>query len=525
VAAQRRTLDHGETAVSDTVPAAPLRRGLTRVEETFANVVRSVAGRLGVVSRLRWLQPPVVTVELHAERRSPDPLDQLSRQFDEVCATAVDVHQIAAALEAGGLNDRIALEQYARPDVFSLAAELHHRVPMRTRGRNGTSATTEPGPSASALIMRGPIYLIPALFFIGAGDVVQGRGVQWIALTALPLAWVWNQGLSVFIHRLMGSRDIAGASRMARRSLVAGTTLVTLIAWPVAEVVFGNGWLCLLAGAQTAYLIASATLLTFSRDRLLVLVLAPGAIVALMSLLTGAIPEILYVVSAFATVGAVVAALTWITRGFADEPFPVPSAPEVKTAGVHALLGGVWAALIALAGYAMAADPAMLTLVSLAAAPMVLAMGVAEWQLVRLRSGARRLLAGTSRPAHFAERARRAFLNALRTYSASVLAIAGVLALANGSFGPIDGSQLLLSIAFVFLGCATFAGLLLVSMGRAVFAVVASGIAVVATTGLIAVARTWVVDPAVAYGLGCLVLFLALAVATLRTTTRAVVYR
>jgi hypothetical protein len=77
----------------------------------------------------------------------------------------------------------------------------------------------------------------------------------------------------------------------------------------------------------------------------------------------------------------------------------------------------------------------------------------------------------------------------------------------------------------VFLGCATFAGLSLVSMGRAVFAVVTSGIAVVATTGLIAVARTWVVDPAVAYGLGCLVLFLALAVATLRTTTRAVVYR
>jgi hypothetical protein len=466
-----------------------------------------------------------VNVELLAERRSRDPVDLLSREFDEVCTTAIDAYQIAAALEAQGLNDRIARERYSKRDIFSLAAELHHRVPLRARaGEASPVAEGTPAPPVSALIMRGPIYLVPALFFIGAGDWVRRDGVAWIALTALLLAWVWNQGLGVLTHRLIGRMDPNGARRMARWSLATGTLIVTLVAWPIAHMVFRSDWLGLFAGAQTAYLIASAALLTFNHDRLLVMVLAPGAAMALASFLTDAVSAELVLVAALMTVAAVVAAMVWATRASTQEPFPIPSRYEVRVAAIHAILGGTWAMLIALSAIATS-GPARLTALSIAAAPMVLTMGVAEWQLVALRRRAHRLLAGTGDPAEFARLARRAFLQGLSVFAVSILAITVLEVPFAKRLDLLAGNQILLSVAFVFLGCATFAGLLLVSVDRAGIAVGASGIALAATAGLVMFASTGVTDPAIAYGFGCLALCLSLTVAALRTTSQAVVHR
>ena len=105
-----------------------------------------------------------MTVELVRERRSGEPMNRLSRRVDGACRRALDAHEIAASLEAEGLNDRIAQERFAHPDIFSLADELHQRVPPQpvialAEGPQPTTAA----PRTSALVMRGPVYLLPIL--------------------------------------------------------------------------------------------------------------------------------------------------------------------------------------------------------------------------------------------------------------------------------------------------------------------------------------------------------------------------
>lgn len=476
------------------------------------------------VRLLPWLTRRVMAVEVLPERRSTHPLDRLSRQFDVVCTTAIDVHQIAAALEAEGVNDRVAQERYGQPDVFTLATALHQRVPLR--GGNGDDdPSSEAHPSVATLALRGPIYLVPVLFFAAAPGLARHDGLLWMSLATLLAAWMWNQGFGVFVHRRLGRHDRNGAARVARRSLIAGTASVTAIAGTIAVVIFGSGWLGFFAGAQTAYLIGSATLLVFDADRLLLIALAPGAGLSILALTAGLVPEGSVVAAACWTAVTVALTAGWVTRAGRDEPFPLLSSFEIRTAGVHALLGGSWGLLIALAGYAAAPGSAILTTVSFAAFPMVLTMGIAESQLIRMRRDTRRLLAGTGEPAHFARQARRALLRAMRTYVSSLLAAAALVTLVSDRLGVMQGRQLQLSVAFVFLGMATFAGLLLVSMGRARAALVGSVLGMAGIALLIALARGGMADPGIAYSFGCLLLSAGLLAMTVGTAGRAVVHR
>ena len=83
-------------------------------------------------ARVELSRPDALVRALISERRSGDAVDALSREMNDACTRAVSHHQIAALLEAEGLNDRIVRERYARPSVFALAAELYERVPLRS---------------------------------------------------------------------------------------------------------------------------------------------------------------------------------------------------------------------------------------------------------------------------------------------------------------------------------------------------------------------------------------------------------
>jgi hypothetical protein len=187
---------------------------------------------------------------------------------------------------------------------------------------------------------------------------------------------------------------------------------------------------------------------------------------------------------------------------------------------------------IALAGLAVATAPGLLTRVSIAAAPMVLTMGVAEWWLHQLRRDARLLLAGTSEPAVFAGLSRHAFASGLLSYWASIAAATVAAVVIAHRLGQLDPRQTLLSIAFVFLGCGLFAGLALVSMGRVGLPLAASACALLATACLIAIGRIGVMDGpiadlagSIAYLEGCLALCLVLTGRAFRNISEVVVHR
>ncbi|RAJ71485.1 hypothetical protein K378_00305 [Streptomyces sp. Amel2xB2] len=76
-----------------------------------------------------------------------DPVRELMHRNRELCVRAVDPLEIAAALEAQGVTDRVAA-RYRHRDVFALAEELFARAP-RAEGRSVDASAPAPGGPAA----------------------------------------------------------------------------------------------------------------------------------------------------------------------------------------------------------------------------------------------------------------------------------------------------------------------------------------------------------------------------------------
>ncbi|QPP06704.1 hypothetical protein G4Z16_10210 [Streptomyces bathyalis] len=109
-----------------------------------------------------------------------DPVRELMHRHRELCEQAVDPLEIAAALEAHGVTDRVAA-RFRHRDVFSLAEELFARVP-RAEGRGSEVTTPAPprgvGPAA-APVLAVPRVLLPLLVVLPG--VLAAAGVAAVA--------------------------------------------------------------------------------------------------------------------------------------------------------------------------------------------------------------------------------------------------------------------------------------------------------------------------------------------------------
>jgi hypothetical protein len=163
--------------------------------------------------------------------RLPEPLDAVDRlalTMSDLCRGAVDSLAIAAGLEAEGLSDRAAAEQYGHGDLFELADELHRRVPRDVDLR----PPPEPAPTdTTRALLRGVLFIAPALcgvtFLITA---VTGPARAALA-TIQVLAWGYGQGIAHLAYTRLGTGDIDGARRLlragTRNALLATASLVS----------------------------------------------------------------------------------------------------------------------------------------------------------------------------------------------------------------------------------------------------------------------------------------------------------
>ncbi|WP_216093835.1 hypothetical protein, partial [Streptomyces abyssalis] len=117
-----------------------------------------------------------------------DPVRELMHRHRELCERAVDPLEIAAALEAHGVTDRVAA-RFRHRDVFSLAEELFARVP-RTEGRGpgpGTSgvpaarvgqacAAASPSPGSPAGVLLALLWVLPGVLAAAAVAVIASAG-------------------------------------------------------------------------------------------------------------------------------------------------------------------------------------------------------------------------------------------------------------------------------------------------------------------------------------------------------------
>lgn len=78
-----------------------------------------------------------------ADRRDPDPLNQLSRRLEPVCRAAVDTYEVAAYLESVGYNRYRVRQEFGLSGPFELADRLYDRVPRRPVAEQSLAAQAE----------------------------------------------------------------------------------------------------------------------------------------------------------------------------------------------------------------------------------------------------------------------------------------------------------------------------------------------------------------------------------------------
>lgn len=232
------------------------------------------ADSLVVVPMQRRARPPVLDRGESLRfvgRASTDPVAALADRMREDCAGAVDVDEIAAILEANGINDRVAHREYGVPSVFALAG----RVVARTLDTAETvvhTTTVEDGPTTRAVVTetltRAAIYLTPLAIGLGAAPEVDGAPP--LATTGtLLLGWGGGQALAYLGYRALSERGVTAAAR-----LLGGGFLGLAAGWAVA--LAGHGpQAYTVAAVQLALFAVAAVALVTGRERVVLAAAAP----------------------------------------------------------------------------------------------------------------------------------------------------------------------------------------------------------------------------------------------------------
>jgi hypothetical protein len=413
-------------------------------------------------------RPRLETASVSPARPSDIPLpaafaeisDEVPPPLLGVVAAAIDQLEIAAALETWGLSNAFVRERLGQADVFSLAEQLYDEVEYRTVPVSDTRARRPGHPMDLA---RGLVFAAPTLMFAGAAVALRTRLSWW----SMPLALICGWTLGQFVS-FVGFSQRAGGK--ATGSAVAWSLIAAVICCAglgfAADVLLGGGMdAVLLAVIACIFMTASAVLVAHDEVHLVALMLVPGAIGALVFIthepftLSAPIAALLAGTSVLIMLAA---ALRHIPARWWHVP-PVPRAGHVAAFryAVHGLCCGLFVALF------VALDPAQSGTrgwPAVAAYPMILSLGVMEWQLRSLRSAARQALLRSYTVARFTRLARKALFRSASSYLAALIVLTALMqALA---FARSARPSTTLVVDATLLGTAFFLALVVASCGR-----------------------------------------------------------
>ncbi len=448
---------------------------------------------------------PVVRLDLaragssRGERRSRDALRALSRRHDALCTEAVDSWEIAAGLEAQGMSDSDC-HAYGYPDVFALADALFAVVPRR--GATLTSESSRPAVRPRRSLMRGAIYALPAVVGIGA---VGGRGVPalTVLIVALAAGWSWSQALSFLGHRNLGWVGEPAARSVMRTGLVCGLVVIPLLVAAATYLTSAPLGSAASGSAIGIYMVAAAVLLVLGDDRALLLALAPGTVIGVLSL--AGLGQWLAAVRLPLAALSVLAVLILAVRGTSlrsvagavrTPAWGIPERSDLLAAVPHLLYGTAAAAAVGLgpSTLAMLRDQASSTSSWHVTLPVVLSMGAAELQLERLMHRIHLDVRTVASPELFGRLSTRALGQATGGYLAAVV-LASVLALLLSPGNMRETGQLVMVSGYAALAACFFMALILVAIGRV--AVAGSGLAAALAGYLVLSAHPPLSSPAV----------------------------
>lgn len=411
-------------------------------------------------------------------------VDQLCDEFRQVCESAVDPLEIASALEFDGLNDGAVAARYEMPDIFALADEMYQRVPRRP-----AEPPPEPDPwqySKLRPLLHSMLYGLPAVCFPAAGFLLHGPGVLTVLIVSLLVSWSLSQGVAYLGYRRLSEADPVRVRRLLRVALAEALAAQVLAVTLTAMLTHSHTPVLLVGVGEGAYMLGASVMLVIGAERFLLLALAPGVLGSAAFLAAGRpvrLEHWAWAALAATPVLALVLAVIFTRRSRGPHSGPLVTLAELRAALPTAAFGLVAAGLLTFpAAAAVYGHRGINTGALLAALPLSLSMGAAEWSLLWYRRRTQRLLRTSTELRAFGRQARLLLTAAVCQYAACALALILAVVVVATAAGLITYNRSLLPEVAVYLalGGAMFLALLLQTLGDRAFALTAAAVALAA---------------------------------------------
>ena len=523
-------LDHSATAAAGRIAA---HRFGQLVEELGMTVLETPTGEAVDGPRQVWEHPVdrlAASVPQEADGGVREevgmdvtgtPMGELVEGMRQIWEHSVDELDSSVSLEADGVNDTVAANRYGVRDVADLAEQLTMLVPARVPAE-APDELGKPIPYLR-LACRGLLFAVPGLFYLVVARADPSPTASYTMIIAMLAGWGLSQAVAVVGYRILGRAGAATAA-LALRRILTWSLGAAALALAIATVL---QWLSLagMATGQILYVLAATVLLFYSADRLLALALTPGALVSAAYLAHLPVPSIVALAAAAATVAAAWAA-GWYRANLGvagQSPTGRLMLSDLRASGPFVLEG-------LLSGIAVAYIPlrmldgnmgANVHYLDLSIVPLVLSMGFAEIELLRLKAAGGRLMRHTVHLADYQRGASRLLvLSQLRFLLVLVTVSVPITVLISMTSG-FNTRDLTLLSAYSTLGTALLAALVLVAVDRVRVALLGFWFAGCAIAVVLGASRLTGLTLSVegGYLAGCLILFgflTALAVRTLR---------
>ena len=397
-----------------------------------------------------------------------------------VCASAVDPLEIASALEFDGISDNIAAARYGLADVFALAEEMFQQVP---RNPAEPEPPLDPWRDVSKFrpALHGLLYGLPAVCFPAAAGLLIGPGAVIALVVSLLVSWSTSQALAYLGYLRLGRTDTGQAQQLLRAGLGAGLAILVLVMASTAVVAHADLAVIMFCLGQGVYMLGACVLLVLGAERLLFAALAPGVLGSAAFMLLGRPPELDHVVWAALAATPLLALALALLRTSRPRPpacrvfVPAELWSALPTAGFGLVAAGLLAyPVVAGAGHGHVNTGALL-----AALPLSLSMGAAEWSLLWYRRRMQRQLRTSRDLAEFGPRARLVLIAALLQYLGGAVALTCIAVAIAARAGLVHSHQEILPQLAVYLalGGAMFMALLVQAFGERGFPLAASATA------------------------------------------------